>query len=102
PRLVISDLRLPDGDGLDVIRAAGGFAAAPAVIAITAFASRAARQSALDAGARAFLAKPFDIDELSSLSDLWIQQPAVSTPTGDWCYTSGAGCHLSPAPPVAG
>src|SRR5262249_6484797 len=102
PRLVIMDLRLPDGDGLDVIRAAGRLAAAPAVIAITAFASRAARpsarprpggialtafasraarQSALDAGARAFLAKPFAIDELSNLVERLIQHPAVSTLT---------------------
>lgn len=81
PRLVISDLRLPDGDGLDVIRAAGRLAAAPAVIAITAFASRAARQSALDAGARGFLAKPFAIDQLSSLVEHLIQHPAVSTVT---------------------
>jgi DNA-binding response OmpR family regulator len=81
PRLVILDLRLPDGDGLDVIRAAGRLAAAPAVIAITAFASRAARQSALDAGARAFLAKPFAIDEFSNLVERLIQHPAVSTLT---------------------
>lgn len=81
PRLVISDLRLPDGDGLDVIRAAGRLAAAPAVIAITAFASRAARRSALDAGASAFLAKPFAIDELSSLVERLIQHPTAPTPT---------------------
>jgi len=39
----------------------------PAMIAITAFASRDARQTALDAGASAFLAKPFGIAEFSSL-----------------------------------
>jgi len=67
PRLVISDLRLPDGDGLDIIRAAQGLDRPPAVIAITAFASRGTRQAALDAGASAFLAKPFVIAEFSSL-----------------------------------
>jgi len=67
PRLVISDLRLPDGDGLDIIRAAQRLALRPAVIAITAFSSREMRQSALDAGASAFLAKPFGIAEFSSL-----------------------------------
>ena len=81
PRLVISDLRLPDGDGLDIIRAAGRLAAGPAVIAITAFASRAARRSALDAGARAFLAKPFAIDELSGLVERLIQHPVPPTAT---------------------
>ena len=67
PRLVISDLRLPDGDGLDIIRAAQRLPLPPAVIAITAFSSRELRQSALDAGASAFLAKPFGIAEFSSL-----------------------------------
>ncbi len=67
PRLVISDLRLPDGDGLDIIRAAHKLDLPPDVIAITAFSSREVRQSALDAGASAFLAKPFGIAEFSSL-----------------------------------
>ncbi len=67
PKLVISDLRLPDGNGLDVIRAARMLDPPPPVIAITAFASRTARQAALDSGACAFLAKPFGIAEFSSL-----------------------------------
>lgn len=67
PWLVISDLRLPDGDGLDIIRAAQELDQPPAVIAITAFSSREMRQSALAAGASAFLAKPFGIAEFSSL-----------------------------------
>lgn len=67
PRLVISDLRLPDGDGLEIIRAARALDRPPAVIAITAFASRSTRHAALDAGASAFLAKPFSIAEFSSL-----------------------------------
>jgi two-component system, OmpR family, KDP operon response regulator KdpE len=67
PWLVISDIRLPDGDGLDIIRAAQKLDLPPAVIAITAFTSRETRQAALDAGANAFLAKPFGIAEFSSL-----------------------------------
>ena len=67
PPLVISDLRFRDGDGLDIIRAAQKLDLPPAVIAITAFSSRATRQAALAAGANAFLAKPFGIAEFSSL-----------------------------------
>lgn len=67
PRLVISDLRLPDGDGLDIIRAAKELDRPPAVIAITAFSSGDARKAALDAGASAFLAKPFSVAEFSNL-----------------------------------
>jgi two-component system repressor protein LuxO len=59
PALVILDLRLPDGDGLGLIRAA--YASTPRIpaIVVTAFASRAARDAARASGASAFLAKPF-------------------------------------------
>src|SRR6266545_2698919 len=58
-RLVIADLRLPDGDGLDVVRAARALPAPPPVLVATVLASRASHQAALAAGATAFLAKPF-------------------------------------------
>ena len=59
PSLVISDLRLPDGDGLDIVRAAQALAPPVPVIVVSAFATRASREAALAAGAAAFLAKPF-------------------------------------------
>jgi len=59
PHLVISDLRLPDGDGLDVVRAARGLVDPPSVIVVTGYPSDDARRAALAAGATAFLAKPF-------------------------------------------
>jgi DNA-binding response OmpR family regulator len=59
PHLVISDLRLPDGDGLDVVRAARGLVDPPSVIVVTGYPSDEARRAALAAGATAFLAKPF-------------------------------------------
>src|SRR5215469_16604549 len=55
PGLVISDLRLPDGDGLDIIRAARTLDPLPSVVAVTAYVSRDTRQAALAAGAEAFL-----------------------------------------------
>lgn len=67
PKLVISDLRLPDGDGLDIVRAACSLDPPSPVILVTAFASRAAREAAVEAGARAFVAKPFGIVEFSRL-----------------------------------
>ena len=57
--LVISDLRLPDGDGLDVVRAARGAPDPPVVIVVTGYPSGEVRRAALAAGASAFLAKPF-------------------------------------------
>ena len=67
PALVISDLRLPDGDGIGIIQAARALDPPAPVIVVTAFASRAARDSALASGAAAFLAKPFPASALLRL-----------------------------------
>ena len=65
--LVISDLRLPDGDGLDVVRAARARLHPPPVIVVTGFTSEQSRRQALAAGATAYLAKPFSTSVLTSL-----------------------------------
>lgn len=57
--LIIADIRLPDGDGLDVVRAARALPTPLPVLVATGLASRTARQAAMAAGATAFLAKPF-------------------------------------------
>ncbi len=67
PSLVIADLRLPDGDGLDVVRAARALPAPAPVIVATVLASRETRQAAIAAGAAAFLAKPFTAESFSTL-----------------------------------
>ena len=67
PMLVIADLRLPDGDGLDVVRAARALPAPVPVIVATVLASRETQQAAITAGAAAFLAKPFTAESFSSL-----------------------------------
>ena len=66
-RLVIADLLLPDGDGLDVVRAACALPSPPPVLVATVLASRASRRAALDAGATAFLAKPFATEAFNRL-----------------------------------
>jgi len=67
PRLVISDLRLPDGTGLDIVRAARQLEHPPPVIAVTAFPREDTRQSVLDSGAQAFLVAPIGVVELTRL-----------------------------------
>src|SRR6266498_4771827 len=66
-RLVIADLRLPDGDGLDVVRAARALPAPVPVLVATVLGSRETRQAAIAAGASAFLAKPFATERFSAL-----------------------------------
>lgn len=59
--LVVADLRLPDGDGLDIVRAARELPDPPPVIVVTGYPSAAGHQRALEAGAHAFLTKPFSV-----------------------------------------
>lgn len=63
PDLVILDLGLPDGDGLDYIRDLRQWSAMP-VIVLSARSSEDDKIAALDAGADDYLSKPFGIGEL--------------------------------------
>jgi DNA-binding response OmpR family regulator len=65
--LVVADLRLPDGDGLDVVRTARAAVPPPPVIVVTAAPSPADRRLALEAGAAAYLGKPFGIPSFMEL-----------------------------------
>ena len=65
--LVITDLRLPDGDGLDLVRAARRLPTPTPSMVVTGFASEATRTASLAAGASAFLAKPFAASAFISL-----------------------------------
>jgi two-component system, response regulator RegA len=63
-RLVISDVRLADGNGLDIIRAATAPSRATPAIVVTGFSSEATRLAAFEAGASAYFAKPFSAPSL--------------------------------------
>ena len=64
PEVVLMDLRLPDGSGLDALPRV--LAADPdvAVIMMTAYGSVADAVQAVQHGARDFVLKPFDLDEI--------------------------------------
>ncbi|MGH9315271.1 MAG: sigma-54-dependent transcriptional regulator [Vicinamibacterales bacterium] len=64
PDLVLSDLRLPDGDGFGVLRAAKEADADIPVIVMTAFGRIEDAVTAMKEGALDFLAKPVDPDHL--------------------------------------
>ncbi|WAS99855.1 two-component system response regulator KdpE [Rouxiella chamberiensis] len=63
PDLVILDLGLPDGDGLDYIRDLRHWSSIP-IIVLSARTDEADKIAALDAGADDFLTKPFGVGEL--------------------------------------
>jgi DNA-binding NtrC family response regulator len=62
--LVITDLRMPDMDGLDMIREIGALGAPPDVITITAFGTIETAIKAMKLGAFDYITKPFEIDQL--------------------------------------
>ena len=62
--MVITDVKLPDGDGIEILRHVKAGAPETVVIVMTAFGSTQTAVAALKLGAHDYLTKPFDIDEL--------------------------------------
>ncbi len=62
--LIVLDLRLPDGFGLDLCRELRGAGSNVPILVLTASSQVALRVKGLDAGADDFMAKPFAIAEL--------------------------------------
>jgi two-component system KDP operon response regulator KdpE len=63
PDLMVLDLGLPDGNGVDLIRDLRGWSQVPVII-LSARTEEAAKIEALDAGADDYLTKPFGVGEL--------------------------------------
>lgn len=64
PQLVLSDLRLPDGSGLEILQQVKQLPGPPACILITAFGTINQAVDALKQGADDFLTKPLDLEHL--------------------------------------
>ncbi len=67
--LVLTDMRLPDGTGLDLVRdvAQGKWRESPPIAVITAYGSAENAVAALKAGAFDYLTKPVDLEQLRLL-----------------------------------
>jgi DNA-binding NtrC family response regulator len=79
PGLVLSDLRLPEGDGLGVLRAAKELDPELPVIVMTAFGGIQDAVAAMKEGALDFLAKPVDPDHLLLLVERALSQGRMAT-----------------------
>ena len=77
PDLLVLDLGLPDGDGLDVLRDVRGWSAVP-IIVLSARSDEADKIAALDAGADDYLTKPFGVGELLARVRANLRRPRVA------------------------
>ncbi len=79
PALVLSDLRLPEGDGFGVLRASKEIDSDVPVIVMTAYGSIEDAVTAMKEGALDFLAKPVDPDHLLLLVSRALEQRRLVT-----------------------
>jgi DNA-binding NtrC family response regulator len=79
PAVVLSDLRLTEGDGFGVLRAAKDLDPALPVIVMTAFGSIQDAVAAMKEGALDFLAKPVDPDHLLLMVERALAQRRLTT-----------------------
>lgn len=89
PDLVVLDLGLPDGDGVELIRDLRQWSALP-VIVLSARSSEDDKITALDAGADDYLVKPFGAGELLARVRAQLRRHRQQTPEGASCIHFGA------------
>jgi two-component system, NtrC family, response regulator PilR len=77
--LCLTDMRLPDGDGLSLVASVASMQQEVPVAVITAYGSAENAVAALKAGAFDYLSKPIALDSLRSLVRAALKIPVVST-----------------------
>jgi DNA-binding NtrC family response regulator len=75
--LVITDLRMPDLDGFDLIRDVKATPHSPHIVMITAFGSIETAIKAVKLGAYDYITKPFEIEELILVADKALEERSL-------------------------
>ncbi len=78
PDVVLLDLRLPDLDGIEVVRRIRSWSAVP-ILLLSGQGTERARVAALDAGADDFIDKPFSMEELRARVDASLRRATPGT-----------------------
>ena len=91
PELIVLDLGLPDGDGVDFIRDLGGWSTVP-VIVLSARSSEFDKIAALDAGADDYLVKPFGAGELMARVRAQLRRYSQQAASGETSIRFGDVC----------
>jgi two-component system response regulator PilR (NtrC family) len=77
--VVITDIKMPDGSGLDLLHAAHEFSPETMVIMITAFASTETAIAAMKQGAYDYITKPFKVDEIRIVVEKALEKKLLAT-----------------------
>jgi two-component system response regulator PilR (NtrC family) len=77
--VVITDIQMPDGSGLDLLRAVHDISPETVVIMITAFASTETAISAMKEGAYDYITKPFKLDEIRLVVEKGLEKKLLSS-----------------------
>ena len=81
PELVVLDLGLPDGDGVELLRDLRTWSDVP-VIVLSARSGQDDKIEALDSGADDYLVKPFDVEELLARARAHLRRRAGTVQSG--------------------
>ncbi len=98
-QLLITDMRLPDGTGLDLLRRMEEAGRCEKGIVITAYGSPENAVEALKAGAYDYLTKPVDLRQFRAVVASALGRPPALAAVGS---SSAPGAARQDAPPVAG
>jgi len=77
--VVITDIKMPDGSGLDLLRAVHEVSPETVVIMITAFASTETAIAAMKQGAYDYITKPFKVDEIRIVVEKALEKKLLSS-----------------------
>ena len=75
--LVLCDVMMPDGNGIDLVREIRSAGQPIAVIVMTAYSSDRTAIEAMKAGAYDYIAKPFDVEELKVMAEKALEKTAL-------------------------
>ncbi len=85
--LIVSDIRMPDMGGIELLRAARELSPDVAVVMMTAFATVETAREAFKLGADDFIQKPFDVDELKLIVEKALELRQLKQEIEDWRKT---------------
>ncbi len=98
--LCLTDMRLPDGEGLDIVRLIGAQYGETPVAVITAFGSADNAVAALKAGAFDYLAKPVALEQLRTLIKSALNLPPAGELQGGTSVASMSGQLTGESPAI--